>query len=101
MLDVVDTDVHMSSGLSISSNAGRGLSEQGDCSRDIESKSSSLITVPIFFFRQKLTGKNVYKLINRPQSNALQRKAHERIHHGKPPLRPPPLQKAARTRSLS
>lgn len=50
---MVDVDVHMSNVLSISSIAGRGLSEQGDCSRDIESKSSSLITVPIIFFRQK------------------------------------------------
>lgn len=36
------TDVHMSSVLSISSWVGRGLSEHGDCSRDVESRSSSL-----------------------------------------------------------
>lgn len=43
--------------------------------------------------------RNFYKLINRPQSNAFQPKVHKHIHHGKPPLRPPPLQNAARTRS--
>lgn len=45
---VVDTtDVHMSSVLSISSCVGRGLSEQGDCSRDVESRSSSLKGRPV------------------------------------------------------
>lgn len=58
----MDTDVHMSSGLSISSSAGRGLSEHGDCSRDIESKSSSLITVPIYFFRQNVNWKEFIKI---------------------------------------
>lgn len=42
----VDTDVHISNELSISKWAGLGLSEHGDSSRDIESKSSSLIAVP-------------------------------------------------------
>lgn len=43
----VDTDVHiLSNELSISNDAGLGLSEHGDSSREIESKSSSLNIVP-------------------------------------------------------
>lgn len=43
----VDTDVHiLSNELSMSNDAGRGLSEHGDSSREIESKSSSLNIVP-------------------------------------------------------
>lgn len=43
----VDTDVHiLSNELSMSNDAGLGLSEHGDSSREIESKSSSLNIVP-------------------------------------------------------
>lgn len=67
----VETDVHISRGFSISSRAGRGLSEHGDCSRDNESKSSSLITVPRrrtkdrkkreIYIRSKKKKKTIYK----------------------------------------
>lgn len=44
----VDTDVHiLSNELSMSNDAGLGLSEHGDSSREIESKSSSLNIVPV------------------------------------------------------